>query len=227
MSVVRMSILFKNLNSLTHLPSKESKEFLARKSNSSSNIDICNAVIHIGDMCDVYYKLSFLENNKVVLVISNNTNGIFKRWRCKVFNDYESAVKYIDNVVNKVIDDISRQLQDDTSVSQTPLKIYDKPLFCILGESCSGKDTTVSETINKLGGKAKAVCSYTTRPKRENETEAVDHYFVTKEEFDKIKKENEQNVLAYTKIGEHGYEYMALINELDTSNIYIINPNGM
>ena len=53
----------------------------------------------------------------------------------------------------------------------------------------------------------------------------MEHYFVTKEEFDKLKKEKESDILAYTKIGD--VEYMALINELDTANFYIIDPLGL
>jgi guanylate kinase len=103
-------------------------------------------------------------------------------------------------------------------------KIYNKQLFCILGETCSGKDTTVRNAIRLSGGSFKAVCSYTTRPKRDNEVEGREHYFVTKEEFAKLKKEKEDDVIAYTKIGE--FEYMALIDELEKSNIYIIDPLG-
>ena len=54
--------------------------------------------------------------------------------------------------------------------------IMKKTLFCIAGETCSGKDTLVSELIKKNPDVLKAVCSYTTRPKRDNETEGKEHY---------------------------------------------------
>lgn len=69
----------------------------------------------------------------------------------------------------------------------------------------------------------KPVVSYTTRPKRENETDGVEHYFITPEEAkEKLKTEH---VLAYTKIGE--YEYFATVEALNDSNLYIIDPNGV
>lgn len=67
------------------------------------------------------------------------------------------------------------------------------------------------------------VVSYTTRPKRDNETDGVEHYFISKEAADaKLSKEN---LLAYTKIGD--IEYFATTESLNGSNIYIIDPNGV
>lgn len=69
----------------------------------------------------------------------------------------------------------------------------------------------------------KPVVSYTTRAKREKETEGVEHYFITPEEA-KIKLETE-HILAYTKIGE--IEYFATVEALYGSNLYIIDPKGI
>ena len=106
-----------------------------------------------------------------------------------------------------------------------------KKFYCICGETCSGKDTLVNDIIKKYPDKLKLVCSYATRPRRDNETEGKEHYFVTKEEFDRIKNEKCENILAYTKISSNddseGYEYMALEDELEKSNVYIIDPNGI
>lgn len=96
-------------------------------------------------------------------------------------------------------------------------------LYCVLGRSCAGKDYFCKKLTKKYPEKFKMVVSYTTRPKRSDETDGVEHYFVTKEEFDKIRQENE--IIAYTQIGE--YEYMATKKELEKSNIYIIDPKGV
>ena len=95
-------------------------------------------------------------------------------------------------------------------------------LICVVGKTCSGKDTVAHILKDNLG--IDIICSYTTRPKRTVETDGVEHYFVTKEEFDKVCEE--QTVLAYTKFPETGYEYCATA-DLDKDWIYIINPEGL
>lgn len=69
----------------------------------------------------------------------------------------------------------------------------------------------------------KPVVSYTTRGKREKETEGIEHYFITPEEA-RVKLETEQ-ILAYIKIGE--IEYFATVEALNGSNLYIIDPKGI
>lgn len=104
-----------------------------------------------------------------------------------------------------------------------------KTLYCICGETCSGKDTMVKQITQEHPLLFRAVVSYTTRPKRESETEGIEHYFVDKEKFDYLKKKNK--VLAYTKIcsedNPDGYEYMALKKELRKANLYVIDPLGI
>lgn len=89
-------------------------------------------------------------------------------------------------------------------------------LILIVGKSGSGKSTLQNILVRKYG--FKDVQSYTTRPKRfDNET---GHIFVTKEEFDAL-----ENKVAYTEF--NGYEYCATKEQLDKSNIYIIDPKGI
>ena len=115
--------------------------------------------------------------------------------------------------------------------------VYMKPkIICILGETASGKDTIVDKAISKLKDEninIRPVCSYTDRPKRNNETDGVEHYFITTDQFNTIRTDRQSDVLAYTKIKndkqpEHeGYQYMALIDELEKSHIYIIDAKGL
>ena len=109
--------------------------------------------------------------------------------------------------------------------------IYEKPLFCVCGETSSGKDTFIRMAIEKFTDELKAVCSYSTRPMRDNEVEGREHYFSTKSEFHKLMHDRADDILGYTKItssnNPDGYEYMALIDELEDSNLYIIDPLGL
>ena len=112
-----------------------------------------------------------------------------------------------------------------------------KKIICIVGESCSGKDTLTRLAIEMYplyyrgsSSRMKEVVSYTTRPMRKNETQGVEHIFISTEEAEKIKQN--QTLLAYTKIknpdfqGE-GFEYFTTVNQLGEFNTYIIDPNGI
>ena len=106
-------------------------------------------------------------------------------------------------------------------------------LICIVGETGSGKDTLVNKAIEYGNFDFRKVCSYTDRPMRDNETNGVEHYFITTEEFNKLKEERNDDILAYTHIKNEsqsnyeGYQYMALNDELEKSHIYIIDYKGL
>jgi guanylate kinase len=54
-------------------------------------------------------------------------------------------------------------------------------IFCLMGKSSSGKDTVFKELKQDKDLKLKPVVSYTTRPKRFNETDGVEYYFINEE----------------------------------------------
>lgn len=96
-----------------------------------------------------------------------------------------------------------------------------KNLICVVGRSGSGKDTISREMSEILN--MPMIVSCTTREKRENETNGVEHWFISKEEMENINKED---MLAWTRIGE--VEYCARIGDIkDEGSIYIIDPNGL
>ena len=70
----------------------------------------------------------------------------------------------------------------------------------------------------------KIVVSYATRPMRDNETNGVEHWFISEEQADKL-LENKDNIIAYTEI--NGYRYFTTKDIFDKSNIYIIDPMGI
>ena len=66
-------------------------------------------------------------------------------------------------------------------------------LFCIIGKSGAGKDTVFSGITENNMPQLQPVVTYTTRPKRKNETEGKEYHFV---DDDKLKQlENDGNVI--------------------------------
>ena len=93
-------------------------------------------------------------------------------------------------------------------------------IICIVGPSGSGKTTLANIASKELH--IPTLCSYTTRPKRENEINGIDHFFVSKEEMP-----TKDKMLAYTKFGD--YEYWASIEQIpiDKPIIYVIDEKGL
>ena len=90
-------------------------------------------------------------------------------------------------------------------------------IILIVGASGTGK-TTIAKELERMYH-LKSVQSYTTRPRRhEGET---GHIFVTDEEFDKLK----DDMCAYTLFD--GYRYCATNQQIEESDVYIIDPNGV
>jgi guanylate kinase len=62
-------------------------------------------------------------------------------------------------------------------------------IFYIIGKSSTGKDTIYKKLLQKYPELLKCVVLYTTRPKREGETNGVTYNFVTEEEYVKLRDE--------------------------------------
>ena len=90
-------------------------------------------------------------------------------------------------------------------------------LFCIMGETASGKDTLTKKLCEDTG--MKAIVSYTTRPRRTNEGDT--HIFVDDSVYEQMK----DNFAAYTEI--NGFRYWTTIEQIYDNDIYIIDPNGL
>ena len=61
-------------------------------------------------------------------------------------------------------------------------------IFCLIGKSCSGKDTILSSLQNRL--KFKTFIPYTTRPKRDGEEEGKEYHFIDDQKMLGLKKTN-------------------------------------
>lgn len=92
-------------------------------------------------------------------------------------------------------------------------------VYCVLGRTGSGKSTVTKEVANKLN--MKVLKSYTTRQRRENETdENCDHTFISPDEVEKYRND----MIAYTE--RVGYCSFATKQQLLDNDFYIINPTG-
>ncbi len=88
-------------------------------------------------------------------------------------------------------------------------------LIVISGPSGSGKDTIFQELL-KVRGNIEESISATTRDKRKDETDGIDYYFLTKEEFESKIKNNE--FLEYAIVHEKDYYGTLKKNVLDILN---------
>ena len=92
----------------------------------------------------------------------------------------------------------------------------DKYIVLIVGESGSGKSTICDELTKRYG--LKQVKSYTTRPRRSEDEDG--HTFISDEEFKEL-----EGICAYTYFD--GYRYCATREQIDNSDLYIIDPHGI
>lgn len=94
-------------------------------------------------------------------------------------------------------------------------------MIVLTGASASGKTVTALD-LQKRYGLIKAITT-TTREKRVGETDGVEYFFVTKEEF--------QRRLAENKFVEHslynGNFYGCGIDQVSDNKIVVLDPNGL
>lgn len=89
-------------------------------------------------------------------------------------------------------------------------------IVLIVGESGSGKSEICGYLKSMYG--LKELKSYTTRPRRKANDDS--HTFISNEEFDKL-----VNMCAFTEY--NGFRYCATEEQVENSDIYIIDPSGV
>jgi len=88
-------------------------------------------------------------------------------------------------------------------------------IFIITGPSGVGKNTIINELSNHIDFHFST--SYTTRPRRDNEIEGQDYYFITHQRFNDLIDKN--HMLEYEEYG--GYFYGTPKSEIDRDGIVI------
>ena len=99
-----------------------------------------------------------------------------------------------------------------------------KKIFVLLGESGCGKDTIAREILNN---NLSRVVTTTTRQIRENESEGVDYYFISEDEF-KLKIENDEFIeFNKFKTWYYGLTKQSLLSNSHDNLLIILNPKGL
>ncbi|MBM3708813.1 MAG: guanylate kinase [Actinobacteria bacterium] len=93
-------------------------------------------------------------------------------------------------------------------------------LFIISGPSGTGKSSLVTDALKDLDGFIRSV-SVTTRPRRKNELKGKRYKFVSKEEFEKLKRDNQLLECAYYCDFQYGTP-KALVEEQLAEGINVI-----
>lgn len=90
-------------------------------------------------------------------------------------------------------------------------------IYLIVGASGSGKTTIVDLLEDRYG--LKSINSYTTRPMRYSNEKG--HIFISSNRVEKYMDQ----MIAYTIY--NGFEYFATIDQIDRSDLYIVDPQGI
>lgn len=96
-------------------------------------------------------------------------------------------------------------------------------IFCLIGKSSTGKDTIFKELVKDKALGLKPIVGYTTRPKRSNETNGVEYFFISLDELKEYRSKDkviEERVYNTTK----GAWYYSTLDDgqIDFNNNYII-----
>ena len=98
-------------------------------------------------------------------------------------------------------------------------------IVALIGEAGSGKDTVMQNILIKYPTMFNEIISCTTRPRRDNEIEGVNYFYLTPEEFsDKVLN---YEMLEATSF--NGWFYGTSFDSLrsDVVNIGVFNPDGI
>jgi guanylate kinase len=101
-------------------------------------------------------------------------------------------------------------------------------VLVVVGPSGVGKDTVMLKLLEKFPNKFKKGTTHTTRTKREGEKEGVNYYYVSKEEFLKLKDENKLVENNFYNNNYYGLSKMELekASTLDKIMYVVIDING-
>ena len=98
-----------------------------------------------------------------------------------------------------------------------------KVIVALIGKAGAGKDT-IAKALCSAHPEFNNIVSCTTRPKRENEVEGVDYFYLTPDQF--TEKVINGDMLEATYF--NGWHYGTMLSSLkDGVNIGVFNPEGL
>jgi guanylate kinase len=96
-------------------------------------------------------------------------------------------------------------------------------IFCIMGKSGSGKDTIFKALINDKSLNLKPVTLYTTRPKRQGETDGVEYFFIDEKQLAQLQSQGKIIELRqYNTVHGIWYYCTAYDGQFNLSNNYLL-----
>lgn len=95
-------------------------------------------------------------------------------------------------------------------------------IFCIVGKSGSGKDTFYTKIISQADKSLIPVIPYTTRPKRSNEINGVNYYFVNKDQMNIYEKNSKIIEKRKYNTIQGEWEYFTLKFEISDNYDYVL-----
>lgn len=147
-----------------------------------------------------------------------------KNKKNNLFRIIMKMMKTIPSLFIKMMISISHIL--DLKKNEKSCKNEFKRSLVILGPSAVGKDTLINRLIKKYPEIIYKLPSYTTRKKRDNEIDGKDYFFITREEY--FKMEKEENLFGKQEYNNNFYaSNKKKLDEVrkDKSKIIVLNYN--
>ena len=112
---------------------------------------------------------------------------------------------------------------EEEKEEEKPIKKY--KVLALIGEAGTGKDTILKKLVKRFDLSFHEIISYTTRPRRSNETTGEDYYFLTESDFFGLVKQGK--MLEHTEF--NGWHYGTGLGSLNKEkiNIGVFNPEGI
>lgn len=99
-------------------------------------------------------------------------------------------------------------------------------IFCIVGKSCSGKDTIYARILEQNRPGLVPVVPYTTRPRRPGEAEGQTYHFVTEERLRRYEEEGQVIEKRVYQTTQGPWTYFTLRFSLDADRLLITTLEG-
>lgn len=99
-------------------------------------------------------------------------------------------------------------------------------IFCIVGKSCSGKDTIYARILEQNRPGLVPVVPYTTRPRRPGEAEGQTYHFVTEEQLRRYEEEGQVIEKRVYQTTQGPWTYFTLRFALDADRLLITTLEG-